>query len=208
MLRRPTIFLADDHSLFCELITESLDDRFDVVGSAHDGQTAVAEVARLKPDVVMLDVFMPLLNGLDAAMRIRESSPSTRIIFLTMCQDAGMANKALKVGALGFLVKTSAASELPEAIWSVLRGERHVTPSILEQMERGECEEGQSPQLTSREREVIQLLAEGRPMKQVADLLKVSTRTVAFHKYGVMRKLGLRSSAELVRLAVAEGLVA
>ena len=196
MFRRPTIFLADDHSQFCELIADSLRTWFDIVGWAHDAPAILAKVEHFRPDIVILDVAMPLLTAIDTAMRIRESVPSAVVMFVTINEERSVATKALKIGALGFLVKTSKASELADAIWSVC-DERD-----------GFAGDGRQAQLTTREREVVQLLAQGKLMKQVADLLKVSTRTVAFHKYGVMRKLGLRSSAELVRLAIAEGLVA
>ena len=196
MRPRPTVFLADDHAHFCETIEEELRREFQIAGSAHDGQSAVAKVERLKPDVVVLDVTMPLLTGIDTAMRIRECVPAARILFVAIGQDANVTSKALRIGALGFLVMASSASKLPELIWNVFD-------------ERGTAsDDGRPAQLTTREREVVQLLAQGKLMKQVATQLNVSTRTVAFHKYGVMRKLGLRSSAELVRLAVSEGLVA
>ena len=207
MLKRPTVFLADAESLLCELVGQSLRDRFDVIGAAYDGPTAVSEVERLKPDVVILNVVMPLLSGIEAATRIRKALPSARIIFLTAHYQAGIARRALEIGALGFLLKTSSASELHDAIWTVLRGKRHVTPSIVDLIDEDIYDGDESSHITAREREVVKLLAEGRAMKQAAKVLQVAPRTIAFHKYNVMRKFDLHSSAELVLLAVSQGLI-
>jgi DNA-binding NarL/FixJ family response regulator len=207
MLKRPALFLADAESLLCELVSQSLADSFDIIGSAYDGPTTVSEVERLRPDVVILNVVLPLLSGIDAATRIRKLLPSARIIFLAAHYQAGVARRALEIGALGFLLKTSSASELRDAIWTVLRGKRHVTPSIAEQIDEDVYEGEESSHITAREREVVKLLAEGRAMKQAAKVLQVAPRTIAFHKYNVMRKFDLHSSADLVRLAVSQGLV-
>jgi len=207
MTSGPRVFLADDHTLLCELIADLLSSQFNVVGTASDGASAVTEVARLRPDVAILDIFLPRLNGIEAALRIREAAPSTKIIFLTASEDPALAARTMRIPGASFLLKTSSASELPIAIWSAIRGKRYVTPYMMEKIENGECDDVASLDLTAREREVVQLLAEGKPMKQAAALLNISTRTVAFHKYGVMRKLGLHSSAELVRLAVTHRLV-
>ena len=172
MFRRPTIFLAEGS----ERIGRFLRSRFNIASTSDE-----------KPDIVLLDVSMSLIDAIDAATRIREWAPSARIVFVAVGDDA----KPLNLGTLGFVLRVRSLSDLPDAIWTLI-GDEEVQPT----------------QLTTREREVIQLLAQGKLMKQVADELNLSTRTVAFHKYGVMRKLGLRSSAELVRLAVSEGLVA
>src|SRR5688572_21828550 len=153
MLRRPTVFLADAQSLLSELVAQSIGDHFEIAGSARDGQSAVKLVQRLKPDVVILDVFLPMLNGLDAALRIRQASPATRIVFLAMTYDRGMVRRALTSGALGFLLKTSAASELPTAIWAVLHGNRHVTPSLVELFEESGYDDEEASRMTARERE-------------------------------------------------------
>jgi DNA-binding NarL/FixJ family response regulator len=196
MFKRPTVFVADDHSQFCEAITDSLRRDFDVVGTAHDAQAAVAKLSRVQPDLVVLDVSMMFLTALDVATRIRELSPSTLTMFVSFDPNVRAMTKAMKIGTLGYLVKSSTPSELSDVIWTLFE-------------ERKPANADEKPlQLTTREREVVQLLAQGKLMKQVADQLNVSTRTVAFHKYGVMRKLGLHSSAELVRMAIAQGLVA
>jgi DNA-binding NarL/FixJ family response regulator len=205
MITKSRIVLADDHSLFCDLIACVLREEFEIVGTATNGQTLIKVVESANPDVVVLDVSMPLLNGIDAAKRIRALSPATRVVFLTMNDDPAIAAHAMKAGGSAFLLKTSALSELPQAIRSALRGHRYITPSIVARLE--DCDYQDRAVLTPREREVIQLLAEGRLMKEAAVVLSVSTRTVAFHKYMAMRKLGIHSSAELVRCAVSEHLV-
>jgi DNA-binding NarL/FixJ family response regulator len=205
MIAKPKILLADDHSLFCDLIAGVLREEFDVVGAVANGQALIKAVESANPDVVVLDISMPLLNGIDAAKRIHVLAPATRIVFLTMNDDPTIAAQAMKAGGSAFLLKTSALSELAQAIRAALRGHRYITPSIVARLE--DCDYHDRGGLTPREREVIQLLAEGRLMKEAAAVLSVSTRTVAFHKYTAMRKLGIHSSAELVRCAVSEHLV-
>jgi DNA-binding NarL/FixJ family response regulator len=190
MFRRPTIYLADDNSGFCEAMSAALRREFDVTGFAHEAGGAVAGAIRHKPDIVALDVSMPMLVAAETAEEIRAALPAVRIIFVALNGHEGQGGP-LRIGGLGFLVRSTAAG-IADALWEVLGAREEVHPA----------------QLTAREKEVVQLLAQGKAMKQVADQLKVSTRTVAFHKYGVMRKLGLHSSAELVRMAVSEGLVA
>jgi DNA-binding NarL/FixJ family response regulator len=207
MTTGPRVFLAADHALLCDLIADYLRDRFALVGIAYDGPSAVDAVAELRPDVAILDIFLPRMNGVEAAMRMRRAWPSIRIIFLTPSADAAVLMKALRVPDASFLLKSSSASELPTAIWTALRGERYIPPIVTQTMESGEYEEPECVELTPREKQVVRLLAEGKAMKQAAAVLNVSTRTIAFHKYGVMRRLGLHSSAELIRLAVSQGLV-
>ena len=205
MFNKLRILLADDHSLFSDLLAGALRDEFEVLGSATNGHALIEAVEATKPDVVVVDIAMPILNGIDAARRIHMRSPATRIIFLTMNDDPAIAAHAMAAGGSAFLLKTSALSELPLAIRAVLKGNRYITPVIAARLE--DCEYQDRAELTPREREVVQLLAEGRLMKEAAALLSVSTRTIAFHKYMAMRKLGIRSSAELIRRAVAEHLV-
>jgi DNA-binding NarL/FixJ family response regulator len=197
MFSRPAIFLVDDHSDFCEAASKPLRDTFDIVGSAHDANSAVTDVSRLNPDVVVIDVCMRILDAVEAGRKIREASPPARLLFVALTADGSPRTKLLNIGPLEFLIAISDMSQLSSAISNVLDGH-----------EQRNDENGQGSQLTRREREVVQLLAEGKLMKQVAEVLNVSPRTVAFHKYGVMRKLGLHSSAELVRMAVTEGLIA
>ena len=202
MRRRPTIVLADDHPSFTAVVVESLGSGYDIVGAVHDHASLAEEVRRLRPDLVIFDVEMPMLDGLLAAMRIREAVPSARLMFLAIGSET--AAEAVKIAGLGVVVKACGQAEIAAAVGKLFRGEVDPRFPVDDRCES----DRQEAYLTSREREVVQLLAEGRPMKQVANLLNVSTRTIAFHKYGVMRKLGLNSSAELIRLAVSQGLVA
>jgi DNA-binding NarL/FixJ family response regulator len=205
MSRRPTIFLAGDHSRFCERLAASLRQGFDIAGTAFDVPGAISGVARSKPDVVVLDVSMPLHIGIDAALRMRESAPSSLILFIDVNDEADAETQVLPIGSVAFLLRIPDPSESMDAIRTLLDDTAAAGPSFAG---RERAESDLQTMLTTREKEVVGLLAQGKLMKQVADLLNVSTRTVAFHKYGVMRKLGLHSSAELVRMAVSEGLVA
>jgi DNA-binding NarL/FixJ family response regulator len=210
-MTRPRVLLADDHRLLREAFERLLEADCDVAGSVGDGRAALAEVSRLAPDIVVLDVAMPLLNGLDAARQIRRTAPEVRLIFLTMNEDPDVAAEAFRVGASGYLLKTSAASELLLAIREVSLGRKYVTPLATQGLVDsllGCREPDRKPvELSARQREVLQLLAEGHTMKEIARLLKITPRTVAFHKYSMMEQLGLTSSAELVQFAVRHHLV-
>jgi DNA-binding NarL/FixJ family response regulator len=198
--------LADDHRLFREACAQLLESECDVVAAVADGRAALAEAPLLRPDIVVLDVAMPLLNGLDAARQFRRLMPEVRLIFLTMSEDADVAAEAFRAGASGYLLKNSAASELLQAIREVFLGRSYLTPlvtrgvvdALLAQHEPA----GKSPELSLRQREVLQLLAEGHTMKEIAHTLKITPRTVAFHKYAMMELLGVKSSAELVQFAL------
>jgi len=182
----------------------------DVVGSVTDGRALIAAAATLQPDVIVLDIAMPLLNGLDAARQIKRMFPRIKLVFLTMNEDADLAAETLRAGASAYLLKHSAASELPAAIREVMNGGSYVTPIVTEGLVASLLREPGgplSPTLTPRQREVLQLLAEGRSMKQVADVLKVSPRTVAFHKYRMMTQLNITSTAELIQFAIKQHLV-
>jgi DNA-binding NarL/FixJ family response regulator len=205
---RPKILLADDHALLLEAFRALLEPEFEVVGTATDGRSLLEQFSRLKPDVVVIDVGMPLLNGLDAGRQIKAQQRSVKLIYLTMNPEPDLASEALRLGASGYVLKSSAASELKQAINEALRGRSYITPLItqdvvgllLEHRER-------PPELTARQREVLQLLAEGRSMKEAAAILSVTPRTVAFHKYRMMEQLHLKTSAELVQYAVKHGIV-
>ncbi len=205
---RPRILLADDHALLLDAFRALLEPEFDVVGTAADGRSLLEQFSRLKPDVVVIDVGMPLLNGLDAGRQIKAQQRSVKLIYLTMNPEPDLASEALRLGASGYVLKSSAASELKQAIHEALRGRSYITPLItqdvvgllLEHRER-------PPELTARQREVLQLLAEGRSMKEAAAILSVTPRTVAFHKYRMMEQLHLKTSAELVQYAVKHGIV-
>jgi DNA-binding NarL/FixJ family response regulator len=210
-MKRPRVLLADDHRLLREAFTELLKTECDVVGSAADGRALLELAPDLRPDIVVLDIAMPLLNGLDAARQLKRLMPDVRVIFLTVSEDPDLAAEAFRMGASGYLLKNSAASELLQAIHEVFEGRSYVTPlatqglldSFLQKSESGKSHSGLSP----RQREVLQLLAEGHTMKEIAGLLKIAPRTVAFHKYTMMETLGIKSSALLVQFALKQGLV-
>jgi len=208
-MTRPRILMADDHLMLLEAFRALLEPEYDVVGAVTDGRTLLEEFARLHPDVVLLDVAMPLLNGLDAGRQLKAQSRSVKLIYLTMNPDPHMAGEALRLGASGYLLKSSAAQELKQAIQEVLRGRSYITPLITRDVVGSLlAPPHERQQLTTRQREVLQLLAEGRSMKEAAAILQVTAATVAFHKYRMMEQLRLKTSAELVKFAVREGVVA
>ena len=208
-MSRPRILLADDHTLQLDAFKALLEPEFDVVATVVDGRTLLDECARLHPDVVVLDIAMPLLNGLDAGRQLRSRRDVPKLIYLTMNPNPDLASEALQFGASGYVLKSSAATELTQAIREALKGRSYITPLIAGEVvgSLAGSRDGK-PELTSRQREVLQLLAEGRSMKQAADILNVAPRTVAFHKYRMMEQLGLKTSAELIRFAVRASLVA
>jgi DNA-binding NarL/FixJ family response regulator len=211
-MKLPRVILADDHTILLEALRKLLESRCEITGTTTNGQ-ALLEMARSqKPDVIVLDVSMPILNGLDAARQLKTETPGVKIIFLTMNEDPDIAREALHLGASGYLLKKSAASELFKAIRDALSGRTYITPLIAQVMERSfirDPREWERPKsLTPRQREVIQLLAEGKTMKEAANLLKVAPRTVAFHKYRVMEELELQTNAGLVQFAIKNHLVA
>ena len=208
-MSRPRILLADDHTLLLDAFKALLEPEFDVVATVVDGRTLLDECARLHPDVVVLDIAMPLLNGLDAGRQLRSRRDVPKLIYLTMNPNPDLASEALQFGASGYVLKSSAATELTQAIREALKGRSYITPLIAGEVvgSLSGSRDGK-PELTARQREVLQLLAEGRSMKQAADILNVAPRTVAFHKYRMMEQLGLKTSAELIRFAVRASLVA
>lgn len=207
-MTQPRILIADDHVLLLEAFKALLAPDFDVVGTVTDGRMLVEEFNRLHPDVVILDIAMPLLNGLDAGRQLKAQRRSVKLIYLTMNPDPDVAGEALRLGASGYVLKTSAAHELKQAIREALRGCSYITPLIA-----GEAvgsllhQPAARPELTNRQREVLQLLAEGKSMKEVGAILDLTPRTVAFHKYRMMEQLRLKTSAELVKFAVQQGVV-
>jgi DNA-binding NarL/FixJ family response regulator len=208
-MRRPRIVFADDHALMVGALEKLVGDGYEVVGRFGDGRSLVTEVAALKPDVILLDVSMPLLNGLDAARLIKRQLPSAKLIFVTMNEDPELAAEAFRAGASAYLLKTSAPGELQTALEEVLRGRSYVTPLVTRELV-GSLMTQPKPrvtELTSRQREVLQLLAEGFSMKEVAARLDLTPRTVAFHKYKMMEQLHLRSTAELIQYAVKQHIV-
>jgi DNA-binding NarL/FixJ family response regulator len=209
-MARPRVLLADDHALLLGAFEKLLAETCDIVGQVADGRALVAAAAELKPDVIVLDVAMPLLNGLEAAHQIRQKTRGVKLVFVTMNEDTDLAAEAFRAGASGYLLKRSAASELLTAIREVMEGRSYVTPLITEGLVEALIhprDQVPSRELTPRQREVLQLLAEGRSMKEVASVLDLTPRTVAFHKYRMMEQLQVKSTAELVQYAVKHHIV-
>src|SRR5215469_2508989 len=210
-MKLPRAILADDHNLVAEALRGLVQLHFDVVATAADGHTLVTSALALKPDVVVVDIAMPLLNGLDACRQLKQKIPCIKFVFLTMNEDPELAVEAMKAGASAYLLKKSAAAELLQAMQSAIRGKTYVTPQVARAMEqsfiRNPQGAGHSKSLTTRQREVVQLLAEGKSMKEAAWVLKVTPRTVAFHKYRIMEDLGFRTNADLIQFAVKNRIV-
>ncbi len=208
---RPRVLIADDHTLVAEACVKILEPEFEVIGIFPDGRALLEAVPQLRPDVIVLDVGMPLMNGLEAGKRIKKLVRTVRIVYLTMNKDIGVAAEAFRGGASGYLMKTSAAAELVTAVREVLKGKQYVSPLVTPDVEGFFLEMRVShigqEKLTNRQREVLQLLAEGRSMKEVAYILKLTPRTVAFHKYRIMEHLRLKTNAELVQYAMQEHLI-
>jgi DNA-binding NarL/FixJ family response regulator len=210
-MMRPKILLADDHTLLLEAFSKLLEPKYDIVGTATDGRKMLSMVTRLKPDVVLLDIAMPNLNGFEAGEKLKKLLPEVKLVFLTVNEDPEMVAEAFRIGANGYLLKNSAASELFEAVEAVLNSKHYVTPTLSRRMEETFIKDpgGQKAHgnLTIRQREVLQLLAEGHTMKQVAASLNITPRTVAFHKYQIMEDLDIKTNSELIQYAIKQGLV-
>ncbi len=206
---RPQILIADDHPVFAEGLRLLLGKNYDVIGAVADGRALIAAAARLKPNVIVVDVGMPLLNGLDAAQRIREQLPKVKIVFLTMQDDPNLAAAALEIGPVGFVLKHSAGSELLKAIGEVLRGKSYLTPKLRSEdwVVMKQRARQFSKALTARQRDIVQLCAEGRPIKEIAGQLNLSEKTVEFHKHHIMETFNLKSNADLVLFALKQGLI-
>jgi DNA-binding NarL/FixJ family response regulator len=206
---RPRILIADDHAIVAEGIRALLAETCEVVGMVSDGRELLTEAPKLSPDVIVLDIGMPRLNGFNAAEKLRESLPRAKFVFLTMQEDPNLAAAVLKLGAVGFVLKHAAASELLTAVFEVLEGKAYITPKLraATRFERETRARQYSKELTPRQLEVLQLLAEGRPIKETADILKVSEKTVLFHKYRIMEDFNLKSNADLVLFALKRHLI-
>ena len=205
----PRVLLADDHALLLGAFEKLLAGECEIVGQVSDGRALVAAAQALNPDAIVLDISMPLLNGLEAGRQIKQKQRNIKLVFLTMNEDAALAAEAFRVGASGYLLKRSAASELTTAIREVMQGRSYITPLITEGLVGSliNVDERASAELTPRQVEVLQLLAEGRSMKEVASVLNLTPRTVAFHKYRMMEQLKVKSTAELVQYAVKHHIV-
>jgi DNA-binding NarL/FixJ family response regulator len=211
-MKRPRVILADDHTIILDALKNLLEPEFEVVGTFADGHALMEGAADLNPNVIVLDIGMPTMNGLNAGQRLKQAMPLVKLIYLTMNHDPDMAGEAFRLGASAYLLKNSAATELLNAIREVVRGGYYVTPLMTKGMvgsfvQNFKRRKTTSP-LTLRQKEVLQLLAEGRSMKEVAFVLNVSPRTVAFHKYTMMEHLQIRSSAELIEYAMRSSIVA
>ena len=212
-MNKPRVLLADDHKILIEGLRGLLGPDYEFLGAVEDGRELVAAAEELDPDVIIADVSMPLLNGIEAARQILKSKPKSRIIFLTMHSDIAYAAEAFRAGAAGYLLKKSAAAELVTAIEEVLKGGVYVTPPIAKALMRDSffgrppSSETPSNQLTSRQREVLQLVAEGHSIKEIAAILHLSPKTVEFHKYRLAEQLALRTTAELTQYAIKHGIV-
>jgi DNA-binding NarL/FixJ family response regulator len=207
---RPRILIADDHTLVADAFKKSLEPEYQVVKIVADGRSLLIAAKELTPDLVLLDLGMPLLNGLDAGLELKKSLPKTKLIVLTMNEDPDVASKALRQWASGYLLKKSAGVELKKAISEVLLGHSYVTPSIAQKLMDEFIRDprpDRAKELTQRQRQVLQLLAEGRSMKEAAAVLDIAVRTIAFHKYRIMEDFGLKTNADLVRFAIREHII-
>jgi DNA-binding NarL/FixJ family response regulator len=214
-VNKPRVVIVDDHPMFAQTVAKLFEPDCDVVGVYDDPNTFLLDAVALKPDLVTVDVSMPLMEGLEAVKRLRELVPTSKVIILTMNEDAEVATEALRRGVSGYVLKRSAVSELRAAVREVLAGRRfftplvipHVTPANTRAKTRAHQPRKHAGQITPRQREVLRLLAGGRSIKEASAILNLSTRTVKFHKYRLMEQLQVRSTAELIKFAVLEGLV-
>jgi DNA-binding NarL/FixJ family response regulator len=209
MKRRARVLLADDHAIVAEGLSTILKSRFDLVGTVGDGSQLIDATRKLRPDVIVADIDMPVLSGLEALRRLKAAKSEAKVILLTMHADAQLATEACRAGAAGYVLKQSAGEELIAAIQEVLQGRTYLTPLITKEVIASltETMPELAVKLTPRQREVLQLIAEGKRMKEIGAILELSTRTVETHKYEMMRALGVESTAELVRYAIQIGLV-
>ena len=206
----PRVLLADDHAMLLGAYEKLLAGEYEIVGQVSDGRALVAAAEKLKPDVIVLDIGMPLLNGLEAGRQIKQKLRHVKLVFVTMIEDTELAREAFRSGASGYLLKRSAASELLTAIREVVQGRSYITPLVTQELVGSllHPEDHKSAnELTSRQREVLQLLAEGNSMKEIGSVLNLTPRTVAFHKYRMMGQLNVKSTAELILYALKHHIV-
>ena len=211
-MRKSRILIADDHALIAELCKRLLEPEFEVVGVVTDGRAVIRKAAELKPDVALLDIAMPGLNGLDAAQWVKSTLPSIKILFLTVNSDPEVAAEAFRRGGSGYLIKTCAAKEIVLAVREIVRGKTYLSPQLpkdtVNYLRRsGKALVSEDCRLTDRQREVLQLIVEGKAMKEIGAILQMQTRTVAFHKYRIMEVLGATSDSDLVRYAIRTNIV-
>jgi DNA-binding NarL/FixJ family response regulator len=211
-MRLPTVLLADDHAIVAEGLRRVLELNYEVVGVVTNGRDLLAAAEQLKPDVIVADVSMPLLNGIEAARRIHKAGQNVKIVFLSMHTELAYVTEAFRAGGSAYILKISAAAEILMAVRSALQGQKYLSPSIDRaafeaHMQRGQRSRPGSSKLSPRQREVLQLVAEGRNNKEIAEILHVSPRTVEFHRYRIIDVLGLHSTAELVQYAIKHGML-
>jgi DNA-binding NarL/FixJ family response regulator len=211
-MTKTRVLLADDHGIFLEGLRRILDSHFDVVGTVTDGQALASAAQALDPEIIVTDITMPVVNGIEATRWIRSTNREVKIIFLSVHSEMVYVREALAAGGSAYVLKTCASTELVTAIQEVLLGRVYVTPSIMAPMSQGLTagDKGPvdgTPVLTARQREVLRSIAEGYTTKETASVLKISTRTVEFHKYQMMQQLGVRSVAELTRFAIRHGIL-
>jgi len=210
-VKKPTLLLADDHAIVLDGLRRLLEPEFNLVGAVGDGWALLEAAVRLKPDVIVADVSMPLLNGIEAVRHLKRVSPSCKVVILSMHGEVEIAAGALRAGACGYVLKQSAAEALSHAIWEALGGRTFVSPKIAGSldtlMEFAQPKDGQAIHLTQREREVLQLVAEGRTIRGISSILKIAARTVVFHKSNIMDKVGRRTTADLTQYAIQSGVI-
>jgi DNA-binding NarL/FixJ family response regulator len=210
-MSRPRVLLADDHKIVTEGLKGLLEPEFELVGTVEDGRALLAAAEKLRPDVIVADISMPLLNGIDSVQQIKKAHKEIKVVFLTMHPDVTYAFSAFEAGASGYVLKHSAPTELVTAIRNALNGKTFVTPKLADAVKQHAKERAnkreESTRLTQRQREILQLLAEGKSAKEIAMMLNISSRTVEFHKYRIMKDVGIKSAAELVHYAVRHGII-
>jgi DNA-binding NarL/FixJ family response regulator len=209
--KKPTVLLADDHAIVLDGLRRLLEPEFDLIGAVGDGRALLEDAARLNPDVVVADISMPLLNGIEAVRRLKKTSPSCKVVILSMHGEVEIAAEALRAGASAYVLKHSAAETLSHAIRKALDGQTFVSPRMARNlgvfMEVPQQKDAHAIQLTPREREVLQLVAEGRTIRGISSILKIASRTVVFHKSNIMDKLGRRTTADLTQYAIQSGVI-
>jgi DNA-binding NarL/FixJ family response regulator len=211
-MKKPRVLLADDHNIVLMGLKSLLEGEFEIVGSVQNGRALVKQAAALQPDVIVSDISMPQLNGIEAVRQIKRTNKNIKIVFLTMHPDVTYAAIAFEAGASGFVLKHSAPSELVTAIHEAMKGKTYITPEIAGDLIHS-YQEGVSPEkillkkISPRQQEVLQLLAEGKSAKEIASVLEISTKTVEFHKYKMMEQLNIKTSAKLVQYALKQGII-
>ena len=211
-MSNPRVLIADDHRILAEGVRSLVEPEFEVVGIVDDGRELVEAAKQLQPDVIVADISMPSLNGIEAAVQLRDSGVTSKIVFLTQHREVAYARRAIEAGAAGFVLKHSVATELVTAIREALLGQTYITPMIAGELldsyrTNDSGEDDSMHRLTPRQREVLQLIAEGHSAKQIAELLKISTRTAEAHKANILKALGLQNTAELVQYAIRNGII-